>query len=59
MFVVAFGFAVFRLHFFTEVAAAAFPPVEGVLAHELAQLDKIGYPSGLVQFGVELARLFR
>ena len=57
MFVVAFGFTVLRLHFFPEMAAAAFPPIERVFTHQFTQLDEIGYPSSLIQLGVELADL--
>src|SRR5580658_6421668 len=52
MFVVTFGFTILRLHLLAEMAAAAFPAVQRVLAHQLAQLDEIGYPSGLVQLRV-------
>ena len=54
MLIVAARLPILRLHLLTEMTTATFPAFQGVLAHELAELDEIGYTTRLVQLGIEL-----
>ena len=49
IFVVAQGFAIRCLMFFTEMAAARFVAGERVTTHQLAELEKISDPSGALE----------
>src|SRR5579883_195272 len=42
-------FAIRRLILFAEVAAAGFVPLERIQAHQLAQLEEIRHPPGLLE----------
>lgn len=51
--IVAEGFAVIRLVLDAEVAAAGFVAVEGIIAHELGELEEVGHAVGFFEFSVD------
>ena len=55
--VVAAGLAVLGLVLLAEVAAARLPALQGVEADQLAELEEVGHPAGLLERLVDLAVL--
>src|SRR5690554_1727613 len=55
--VVTFGLSFICNGFLPEVATARFPAVECIESHQLADIQEVGYPSGLFKLRVEVVKL--